>query len=70
VARRAVGGETYFPCRNMVCHCRSMRGVGDSRRRGMVKKERERVFPARRAEAVMPRVCARRIGRGTSVGIS
>jgi len=36
----------------------------------MVKKERERVLPASRAEVVMPRTCAMRIGIGLfSVGI-
>jgi len=35
----------------------------------MVKKERERVLPASRAEVVMPSVCAMRIGIEFSVGI-
>ena len=35
----------------------------------MVKKERPAQTPPKRRDDVMPRVCARRIGRGVLVGI-
>lgn len=37
-----------------------MRGVGESRRRGIRKVERVRVCPANRRDEVRPRVCVRR----------
>lgn len=69
MASVVVGGTRARPVMYIVFHWRSMRGVGDSRRRGIRKKERERVFPASRAETVMPSVWAMRIGSGLSVAI-
>ncbi len=66
-ARVAPDGTMIVPARYMFFHCRSMSGVGDSRRRGMRKNERECAFPASKAETVMPSVWAMRIGIGVSV---
>ena len=47
-------------------HCLSIKGVGDSRRRGTTKKERERLAPVAAELAKMAKVWAVRMEVGLS----